>query len=57
MNRRLSGRCAAPGDELEVRNVVEFGISHRGACLDRDGVILGVDAKGQVRRANPTFFG
>ncbi|WP_158813469.1 alanine racemase [Methylocapsa sp. S129] len=48
--------CGA-GDDIQVGDVFEFGISHPCTCLDRYRVIFGVDASGQVRHAFPTFFG
>jgi len=47
----------APGDDIAVGDVVEFGISHPCTCLDRYRVIFGVDAAGHVRHAFPTYFG
>ncbi len=47
----------APGEDLEIGDVVEFGISHPCTCLDRYRLIFGLDEKGVVRHAFPTFFG
>ncbi|MFD2055775.1 alanine racemase [Mesorhizobium calcicola] len=47
----------APGTELAVGDVVEFGISHPCTCLDRYRVIFGVDETGHVSHAFPTYFG
>jgi D-serine dehydratase len=44
-------------DDIQVGDVVEFGISHPCTCLDRYRIIFGVDPKGRVRHAFPTFFG
>jgi D-serine deaminase-like pyridoxal phosphate-dependent protein len=49
--------ACGPDDDIQVGDVVEFGISHPCTCLDRYRVIFGVDANGQVRHAFPTFFG
>jgi D-serine dehydratase len=47
---------AASGD-VAVGDVAEFGISHPCTCLDRYRVIFGVDERGVVRHAFPTYFG
>lgn len=47
----------APESQLAVGDVVEFGISHPCTCLDRYRVIFGVDEKGHVNNAFPTYFG
>ncbi|CAH2400025.1 alanine racemase [Mesorhizobium ventifaucium] len=47
----------APGDDIAVGDIIEFGISHPCTCLDRYRVIFGVDAAGHVRHAFPTYFG
>jgi D-serine dehydratase len=46
-----------PDDDIRVGDVVEFGISHPCTCLDRYRFIFGVDERGYVRHAFPTFFG
>ena len=45
------------GDDFAVGDVVEFGISHPCTCLDRYRFIFGLDERGFVRNAFPTFFG
>jgi D-serine dehydratase len=47
----------AAGGDLAVGDVVEFGISHPCTCLDRYRFIFGVDERGVVRHAFPTYFG
>ncbi len=47
----------ARGDDVMVGDVVEFGISHPCTCLDRYRFIFGVDERGVVRHAFPTYFG
>ena len=47
----------ASGDDMMVGDVVEFGISHPCTCLDRYRFIFGVDERGVVRHAFPTYFG
>ncbi len=47
----------APGADIAVGDVIEFGISHPCTCLDRYRVIFGVDETGHVRHAFPTYFG
>ena len=47
----------ARGDDMMVGDVVEFGISHPCTCLDRYRFIFGVDERGVVRHAFPTYFG
>lgn len=46
-----------PGADVEVGDVVEFGISHPCTCLHLYRVLFGVDDAGRVRGAYPTFFG
>ena len=47
-----------PGDfDLQVGDVVEFGISHPCTCLHLYRVLFGTDAEGRVITAHPTFFG
>lgn len=46
-----------PGDDIAVGDVIEFGISHPCTCLDRYRVIFGVDERGHVAHAFPTYFG
>ncbi|PGH56363.1 amino acid deaminase [Azospirillum palustre] len=45
------------GHDLEVGDIVEFGISHPCTCIDRWRVLFGLDADGRVCRAYRTFFG
>ena len=45
-----------PGD-VQVGDVVEFGVTHACTSIDRHGMIFGVDRQGCVRHAFPTFFG
>ena len=47
----------ARGDDMMVGDVIEFGISHPCTCLDRYRFIFGVDERGVVRHAFPTYFG
>jgi D-serine dehydratase len=47
----------ASGDDFEVGDVVEFGISHPCTCLDRYRFVFGLDENGVVRHAYPTYFG
>ncbi|TIP81766.1 MAG: amino acid deaminase, partial [Mesorhizobium sp.] len=47
----------APGDDIAVGDIIEFGISHPCTCLDRHRVIFGVDPAGHDRHAFPTYFG
>ena len=47
----------APGTDLDVGDVVEFGISHPCTCLHLYRVLFGVDGDGRVTAAYPTFFG
>ena len=49
--RRVERRTWTVGD------VVEFGISHPCTCLDRYRFIFGLDERGVVRHAFPTYFG
>jgi D-serine deaminase-like pyridoxal phosphate-dependent protein len=44
-------------DDIAVGDVVEFGVSHPCTCLDRYRFIFGVDERGVVRHAYPTYFG
>ena len=46
-----------PTDDIAVGDVVEFGVSHPCTCLDRYRFIFGVDERGFVRHAYPTYFG
>ena len=46
-----------PGEDLEVGDVVEFGISHPCTCIDRYRFIFGLDPQGYVAHAFPTYFG
>ena len=46
-----------PGFDLQVGDVVEFGISHPCTCLHLYRVLFGTDAEGRVVTAHPTFFG
>jgi D-serine dehydratase len=46
-----------PEDDIQVGDVVEFGVSHPCTCIDRYRFIFGLDANGRVRHAFPTFFG
>jgi D-serine dehydratase len=57
LNDQHAFLATAPGDPLEVGDVVEFGISHPCTCLDRYRFIFGLDEHGVVRHAFPTFFG
>lgn len=43
--------------DIAIGDVVEFGISHPCTCLDRHGLIYGLDASHQVVAAYPTRFG
>jgi D-serine dehydratase len=47
------------GDNREIRigDVVEFGISHPCTCLDRHGVLYGLDPEHRVVAAYPAHFG
>jgi D-serine dehydratase len=45
------------GSALEVGDVVEFGISHPCTCLDRHGVVYGLDRRQAVTTVFPTCFG
>jgi len=47
----------ARGGDMMVGDVVEFGISHPCTCFDRYRFIFGVDERGVVRHAFPTYFG
>jgi D-serine dehydratase len=47
----------ATSDDVAVGDIVEFGISHPCTCLDRYRFIFGVDERGFVRHAFPTYFG
>ncbi|MCW6510938.1 alanine racemase [Lichenifustis flavocetrariae] len=46
-----------PGSDLQVGDVLEFGISHPCTCLHLYRVLFGTDPAGRVLRAHPTFFG
>ena len=46
-----------PTEDIAVGDVVEFGVSHPCTCLDRYRFIFGVDERGVVRHAYPTYFG
>jgi D-serine dehydratase len=48
---------ASASDDIEVGDVVEFGISHPCTCLDRYRFLFGLDESGFVRHAFPTYFG
>jgi D-serine dehydratase len=43
--------------DVEVGDVVEFGISHPCTCLDRHSVVYGLDANHRVVAVYPTRFG
>jgi D-serine dehydratase len=47
------------GDSSDVRigDVVEFGISHPCTCLDRHGILYGLDPEHRVVAAYATYFG
>jgi D-serine dehydratase len=47
----------ARGGDMMVGDVIEFGISHPCTCLDRYRFVFGVDERGVVRHAFPTYFG
>ena len=57
LNDQHAFMALAPGDGLEVGDIVEFGISHPCTCLDRYRFIFGLDEHGAVRHAFPTYFG
>ena len=57
LNDQHAFLAVAPGDSIEVGDVIEFGISHPCTCLDRYRVVFGLDERGVVRHAFPTFFG
>lgn len=57
LNDQHAFLSVAPGDDVEVGDVVEFGISHPCTCFDRYRVIFGLDEQGAVRHAFPMFFG
>lgn len=44
-------------EDVQVGDVVEFGVTHACTSIDRHGVIYGIDRQGCVRHAFPTFFG
>lgn len=46
-----------PGAGLQAGDVVEFGISHPCTCLDRHGVVFGLDDRDTVTTVFPTCFG
>ena len=43
--------------DIAVGDIVEFGVTHACTTIDRYKVIYGLDNKGRVRHAFPTFFG
>lgn len=43
--------------DIQVGDVVEFGVTHACTSIDRHRVIYGIDQQGFVRHAFPTFFG
>lgn len=43
--------------DLEVGDVIEFGISHPCTCLQLYRVIFGADETGRIAHAYPTYFG
>ncbi len=57
LNDQHAFLALAAGEDLEVGDVVEFGISHPCTCLDRYRFIFGLDENGAVRHAFPTYFG
>ena len=57
LNDQHAFLSVAAGDDVTVGDVVEFGISHPCTCLDRYRFIFGVDERGVVRHAFPTYFG
>ncbi|MBV9219230.1 MAG: alanine racemase [Methylobacteriaceae bacterium] len=46
-----------PQSPICVGDVIEFGISHPCTCMDKWRVLFGLDEKGRVVAAHPTFFG
>jgi D-serine deaminase-like pyridoxal phosphate-dependent protein len=57
LNDQHAFLALAPGDDVVVGDVIEFGISHPCTCLDRYRFIFGLDESGAVRHAFPTYFG
>jgi D-serine dehydratase len=57
LNDQHAFLALAPPGNVEVGDVVEFGISHPCTCLDRYRFIFGLDESGVVRHAFPTYFG
>ncbi len=57
LNDQHAFLTVAPGTDVQVGDVVEFGISHPCTCLHLYRVIFGVDPAGMVTQAYPTFFG
>jgi D-serine dehydratase len=57
LNDQHAFLALAPPGNVEVGDVVEFGISHPCTCLDRYRFIFGLDENGVVRHAFPTYFG
>ncbi len=45
------------GSDVEIGDVIEFGISHPCTCLDRHAIVYGLDADDLVVAAYPTNFG
>lgn len=44
-------------EDVEIGDVIEFGISHPCTCLDRHAILYGLDADHRVTAAYPTRFG
>jgi D-serine dehydratase len=57
LNDQHAFLAVPPGSDLEVGDVVEFGISHPCTCLHLYRVLFGTDAAGRVATAHATFFG
>jgi D-serine dehydratase len=45
------------GSDVEIGDVIEFGISHPCTCLDRHAIVYGLDAENAIAAAYPTSFG
>ena len=57
LNDQHAFLSVGPGTDIQVGDVVEFGISHPCTCLHLYRFIFGVDESGRVQNAYPTFFG
>ena len=57
LNDQHAFLAVAPGDDVRLGDVVEFGISHPCTTLQLYRVLFATDAAGRVTRAIPTAFG